>query len=225
MDEVQCKKCGLLAVSDQQTGALVEVHRNQREGWQFPPELQIFAGPNTLLDRCPQCSAMVGDFHHDIELGLHARMIGVANTTLAEAAIRGVLAKTRQCDKFIQWDPGFSPKEHKEMQLGRGAHHLPEAPDAGTIISHGMKLYSIGNTDRRLLTAREDAVLQSFLVSPALSHERLLGRSRCDDAPRVLRQLKSKYDGLFSPAITLPGKKSAGGYRVRIRSALLQQTP
>ncbi len=39
------------------------------------------------------------------------------------------------------------------------------------------------------------------------------------DAPKVLSRLTKRYDGLFSPAIDLPGNKSGGGYAVRIRLA------
>lgn len=30
--------------------------------------------------------------------------------------VRTVVNQERQCDKFIEWDQGFSPKEHTEMQ-------------------------------------------------------------------------------------------------------------
>jgi len=96
------------------------------------------------------------------------------------------------------------------------------------ILSHGERQYSIGDHDPILLTEPEDTVLQAYLLErppgskppEAMDKPTLCDHSGLDHAPRVLRNLRQKYDGRFAPAIQTPeGRKAAGGYRVRIRRA------
>jgi hypothetical protein len=49
-----------------------------------------------------------------------------------------------------------------------------------------------------------------------MDHRKLMERSGYQDAHRILKNLTTKYNGIFAPAITLPGRKSSGGYAVNI---------
>jgi hypothetical protein len=104
------------------------------------------------------------------------------------------------------------------------AAEVPASPDADTIISHGEGRYSVGGSDPVTVTASENLVLQAFINRGTLNGsalKRLTGTPNYDndDAPKVLRKLRTKYGKRFAPAITLPGSKGKGGYQVRIRPA------
>jgi hypothetical protein len=86
------------------------------------------------------------------------------------------------------------------------------------IVSRGTRQYTIGNRDPIAVTPNEDAVLQAFLDMPAMTDPTLKAKAKHDDPGRVLRRLRTRYDGIFAPAITTPGRKSNGGYHVRIAS-------
>lgn len=89
------------------------------------------------------------------------------------------------------------------------------------ILYHGNKQYSITGSDPFAVTDVEHFVLEAFInkKTSALSKSDLENASGVSDAVRYLRRLKKKYDGIFAPAIHLPGGKGRGGYRVTIRSA------
>lgn len=89
-----------------------------------------------------------------------------------------------------------------------------EQPEQPSIIDLSNRLYRIG-VKEQLVSRAEDDVLQAFLDSPALDSADLVSATESDRAPRVLRELCTKYDGIFAPAITLAGRKGAG-YVVRI---------
>lgn len=92
--------------------------------------------------------------------------------------------------------------------------------DATTIHFHGGKAYSIGNSGPITVTDPEDAVLQAFLPLPSMDGRTLGEKSGYGDrAPKILRDLRKKRNGLFASAIRLPGGKSGGGYHVAIRKA------
>jgi hypothetical protein len=87
--------------------------------------------------------------------------------------------------------------------------------------------YSIGAYESITLTETEHLTLLAFLGDPpktppleTMDKPTLCNRS-VTHAPTVLTALRTKYDGRFAPAIRTPqGKKSAGGYFVRIRRAV-----
>jgi hypothetical protein len=87
------------------------------------------------------------------------------------------------------------------------------------IIAHGSGCYSIAGSTPKRVDENEDYVLQTFLAVPALNLtdlEKQSGVSRPND---VLKRLRTKYGGIFAPAIHLPSGKGQGGYHVSIRPA------
>lgn len=88
--------------------------------------------------------------------------------------------------------------------------------DPKAIIYMGKAMYRAGDCDPVRVDFKEDNVLQAFLGTPAMNKPDLVKASGEDDPGRVLRSLKTKYKGVFSDAIHLPGGKGKGGYRVRI---------
>lgn len=90
------------------------------------------------------------------------------------------------------------------------------------ILSLGERQYRVGNALPVTLEENEDSVLQAFLEQASMNGPTLISKAGFDDAPRVLRNLRKKYGGIFSANITLPSKKGQGGYRVAIRRNLPQ---
>jgi hypothetical protein len=92
----------------------------------------------------------------------------------------------------------------------------PQAPEA-VITFHGERRYSIGGSRIFVLEEKEDNVLQAFLDQPCMDSAELVEKAGFEDAPRILRNLRTKHDGIFDPAITCPGGRGKGGYHVAIR--------
>ena len=97
---------------------------------------------------------------------------------------------------------------------------------ARTIIFQRDGVYLVGQDTIRV-TESEDNVLQAFLEQPAMTKDELIARSGVDKAVDILRALrtKKKYGGVFAAAITIPGGRGQGGYRVQVvRAVDLNQT-
>jgi len=103
------------------------------------------------------------------------------------------------------------------IDAGQTATGMDETPDETTILAHGHLVYSIADYEKIAVSDREDYILQSFLAVPAMDDRTLTNKSGVPRSRDVLKRLRTKYDGRFAVAITMPGTKSAGGYRVRIR--------
>jgi len=80
----------------------------------------------------------------------------------------------------------------------------------------GNRQYLIGKHPPITLTDNEDNVLQAFLKQSSMDESQLIEQAGFDRAPRVLRELRDKYDKRFAPAIKTPGRKGSGGYQVKI---------
>ena len=117
---VMCKDCGLLAIRRKDSRELVEVEYGIRHGASMPGGEQIGV-PMSPLDFMhakadkvyvprPFCFAMVPEI--DAEAKLEVKHPGDR-----EAAFQAIIAKPRDCDSFIPWSQGFTPKEHVEMHL------------------------------------------------------------------------------------------------------------
>jgi hypothetical protein len=86
-----------------------------------------------------------------------------------------------------------------------------------TIMSHGNEIYSINDSEPLKVLPTEDAVLTAFLTQSAMDKDELDRRSGYTDARKILKNLKVRYNGRFAPAISFPGSRGRGGYRVKIR--------
>jgi hypothetical protein len=98
----------------------------------------------------------------------------------------------------------------------------PESPFEDHIVSLGNTCYRIGNHRAVSLLQPEDNVLQAFLETPVMTTAALIEVSGERRAAEILRRLKQKHGGMFASAIELPGKKSRGGYAVKIRRDIRQ---
>ena len=108
----------------------------------------------------------------------------------------------------------------REVNAAREANasNGSERPSPNTIIYRGNGVYSIGEHVCRV-TKSEDDVLQAFLAQQAMAKDELVAKAGFDKAVDVLRALQTKYDGIFAEAITMPGGRGRGGYRVRVAKA------
>ena len=102
----------------------------------------------------------------------------------------------------------------RDVNASNGTKQIP----ANTIIFRGGGAYAIGTQVVRV-TESEDCVLQAFLEKPAMAKDQLIARAGFDKAVDVLRALLTKYDGVFAEAITMPGGRGRGGYRVQVAKA------
>ena len=101
------------------------------------------------------------------------------------------------------------------------AEEIPKAPPSGvlTIWHHGGKSYSVAGSasDPVCVTAEEDWILQAFFnAKHSMGRKELEAASGVTNAPRVLTQLVSAYDGLFKLAIRRPGRRRNGGYYAKV---------
>jgi hypothetical protein len=96
---------------------------------------------------------------------------------------------------------------------------------AKTIVFQGKGVYVVGRNQFRV-TEQEDCVLQAFLEQPAMTKDELTAISGTEKAVDILRALRTtKYDGAFTGAISMPGGRGRGGYRVQVvRAASSDQT-
>jgi hypothetical protein len=100
-----------------------------------------------------------------------------------------------------------------------GPHSASEEHEP-CIISHGDRFYSIGASRRIAVTENEDLALQALLRSSPRTLDSFQRETNKDgrDVAKSLRGLKNgKYDGLFAPAIQLPGRRGRGGYQANVR--------
>src|SRR5206468_3813263 len=92
-------------------------------------------------------------------------------------------------------------------------------PDKSCIVSLGNGQYQIGDHMPVVVSYNEDLLLQAFLERGAMTRSALDNLIPGEHGAKCLKKLAEKHEGRFAPAIHLPGKKGAGGYRVAIRSA------
>jgi hypothetical protein len=104
----RCSNCGFLAVRDINTRQLEEVDGTFRE-WGRPP-LKRVAGRNQYKGQydIPICFVRAHNLYNEvIESGVKPE--------LYYTIVKTVIDEDRQCDSFIEWHQGFTPKEHQEM--------------------------------------------------------------------------------------------------------------
>jgi len=94
-------------------------------------------------------------------------------------------------------------------------------PESATIWYHGEQGYSADQANPVAVTLNEHAILAVYLkCDTALSEPQLENKSGVPSIPKVLKRLCDNYDGRFAAAIRTPeGRKSSGGYHIRVRKA------
>ena len=94
---VRCADCGFLANRNFETGELVSVDEGRQTG-RFRTLLGVTYGP------MPTCFRM------------KANLFAEYLTEKSENRLLAVITKDRgECAGFVKWEPGFTPKEHREM--------------------------------------------------------------------------------------------------------------
>lgn len=105
--------------------------------------------------------------------------------------------------------------QQAELQAAARPSHRGPA----RILYYGGMTYGTDRADPVSVTERERRVLDAFLGCRSMDLPTLVNDTGCDEAPKVLKALRKKYRGIFASAIRLPGRASAGGYRVTIERA------
>jgi hypothetical protein len=90
-------------------------------------------------------------------------------------------------------------------------------PEPAVIVHLDKRQYQVGAALPVVVTEAEDDVLQAFVDRPAYDEKGLIAAAGNDRAPRILRELTTRYGGTLGPAIRCPGGRDQGGYAVRIR--------
>lgn len=100
---VKCADCGLLGVYSAGRETIHEVNELARSNGNI-------AGSPPLV-----CAALKYPLQSEFE---KARQLNESKQrlTLSQATL-DVLNKPRECSAFCEWNVGFTPKEHKEMQM------------------------------------------------------------------------------------------------------------
>lgn len=97
----QCAHCGFLAAREFATNQFVEMPLMLRETGKHPPSPD---NRRNIYDSRPICFVLA----HRIDQEWDRDDPGV---------LLGVLNKERDCASFTDWQQGFTPKEHREMEL------------------------------------------------------------------------------------------------------------
>lgn len=111
MPKVRCADCGFIAVRDRTSRELVEVEAGLRVKWELPTL------PNSSYLRYE-------DFPVCLK-GMVSLRIDAPSYNREEVA--ALVGQERECDAFIEWCRGFSPKEHQEMQLAQELQRQQQA--------------------------------------------------------------------------------------------------
>lgn len=101
---VKCADCGFLAARNRETNNLDEVKQGYRNTGKTP----VIGFTNNAIgyfaQDAPQC------FVRAVNLDREFQMQGGT----PENAILAVINKDRDCNKWVEWQPESSPKEHRE---------------------------------------------------------------------------------------------------------------
>ncbi|MFL5329185.1 MAG: hypothetical protein ACJ8C4_09730 [Gemmataceae bacterium] len=92
----RCAECGYLGLRKSQSGSLDEADERFRN--------EIFVrGAPSIHDSVPSCGMGVPEFREMVRSG-------------HKDAITQALYLDRQCDKFVAWRRGYTPKDHADLQ-------------------------------------------------------------------------------------------------------------
>jgi hypothetical protein len=114
MAPVRCADCGFLAVREKASRRLVEVEKEMRDEWQLPLTPSITAREQLIIyEEWPVCFAMAADLPTEAQTAVgnnpDAYFQGVGST----------LHRQRDCESFITWEHGFTPKEHRDTMIAK----------------------------------------------------------------------------------------------------------
>jgi hypothetical protein len=108
MEPVHCTNCGYLSVRNVEDWSLGEAESDYREtGAMSDRAAQIYRN-------LPICFARAANLLQEYERTCNERPGGISGPA---AVIKFVLHKPRTCTEHIEWQQGFTPKEHLEMKM------------------------------------------------------------------------------------------------------------
>ena len=126
---VKCAECGFLSQHVYQGNVpkgFIDVEESPRENGELPGQPPVFGGFRSLSepdltpekmsgDSYPTCFMRVAPLKNETV----ARYAELATTeptyNITVDAVKDVIHRDRECNQFVKWERGFTPKEHKEM--------------------------------------------------------------------------------------------------------------
>jgi hypothetical protein len=112
METHKCSECGYLALRENESRALVETEEGLRRD----------GAAHYHPSRCeplPLCFARAYDLRKEYYAAPDGKLLFLTSTaapSLYPEALKHILQKDRLCKAFIEWQQGFSPREHFEMK-------------------------------------------------------------------------------------------------------------
>jgi hypothetical protein len=111
-ENVRCADCGFLAIKRRWSGEWVEAEESLREEG-FIKYVAHERAPTVAFEIAPFCFDRAADLQEEIgPLDTGRATDGSLNAKRAAA-----VQLERPCGNFVQWEYGFSPKEHAEMRI------------------------------------------------------------------------------------------------------------
>lgn len=116
-----CATCGYLGIRERFTREICEAELPLRESGTLPREPDRIETEGKRWDGKPLCLMHVEQFGEVEETPTGRRIIAVsANADGGPAKLLAILQNPRdECDHYTEWNPGFTPKEHAEMNFHR----------------------------------------------------------------------------------------------------------
>jgi hypothetical protein len=110
---VKCSECGFLAVRNAESRNLEEVEFKSRQDGNIGKQRYVLV---------PVCFAMATSFDEEAKelqkLPEYAERRNKIDEYISpnwSAITKTIIHKERQCNSFVQWHQGFTPKEHRQM--------------------------------------------------------------------------------------------------------------
>jgi len=112
---VRCSECGFLAARDWETREFVEIDDKKRDSGKIGSD---FGG----LEPIPVCFINCFNIKEEVEVLRKAAHDEPTQNSYGQHIsphwgnyVKQVLNTERECEYFIEWQQGFTPKEHREM--------------------------------------------------------------------------------------------------------------
>lgn len=116
---VKCADCGLLTARSRDKRELVEVGtRYRQEGFTQKYMDAMQDGLIPIHDAIPECFVLEHVLVHELPSEFFDYITPEHDLT-AMKQVRSVLNNERSCNRFIEWQQGFTPKEHIQDSKAR----------------------------------------------------------------------------------------------------------
>jgi hypothetical protein len=110
---VKCSECGFLAARNTETRILEEVEYKSRQDGNMGRQRYVLI---------PVCFAMAFNFDKEVKELRKSPKFATRRNEIGEIiypewkdCVKPILNMERECSSFVQWQQGFTPKEHQEM--------------------------------------------------------------------------------------------------------------